>query len=104
MTTLTLLAASPAVSARTAIPTNAAVVGFILGTMTSTSLRLYGAATANSTLYPLVDKNLSEFDIEVASNKCVVFQKVLEGFNYLAVLPNGTEGAVRSVTVLTVPQ
>ena len=104
MPTLTLEAASPAVSARIAITTNAVVVGFIVDTITSTSLRLYGAATSSSTLHPLVDASLSEFDISVASNKCVIFEKVLQGFNYFAVLPDQTEAAQRTITVLTVPQ
>ena len=103
MANLILEAEAPAVSARVSIVGNDATA-LIVDTVTSTSLRLYGAATNESTLYVIKDISGSPIDIAVGDDTCVYLGGFLQGFNYIAALPDLTEAAQRTIVVLTTPR
>lgn len=103
MANLILEAAAPAVSARVSITGNDATA-LIIDDITSTSLRLYGAAAVDSTLYVIKDISGSEIDIAVGDDTCVYLGGILKGFNYIAALPDLTEASQRTITVLTTPR
>lgn len=77
------------------------------GTITSTSLALYGAYEVGDTVFPLIDSADNVLTITVASNRIVVvtaaLQSLISNVQWLGVIQNAVEGAERTLRLLTGP-